>query len=419
MTALNEIIYKNFVPRDFNEYLVTMMKNCYHLLESLLGYQLQPKTVVDESYQEKMIDFLRLFLSQHLSRLEHSQQLPIIEFLKPVFKFTFYANNFRGLVSCLDIWSGLVDYVRGSIEAKKDQDTEIIEKYQEVLMSLVMEILKKCQFRLNSEELNQIDNETVGEDGLTEWQHFIIQVIELVMKISDVLPQQVQEIINTGWRETSKQYLEFDEILKKDGVCAIDHEQEAKLVCVLKDLSTFLMLIGRLSDMFTGLHFLPRLKVGLEHVKHLLMIVEFGSKQKLWSLECLHSAPALRANLISCHGETIASLKAWCHWLASLHTESLQDSSYTWLCSDLTSNIVKNIVPVVKDTSVTHLTHSGAHFLVTLTGTVRPASIWKLKDFTDLYNMIHQLELQPEAHRLLVRSLTNVLLLPWPGNNHF
>lgn len=92
-----------------------------------------------------------------------------------------------------------------------------------------------------------------------------------------------------------------------------------------------------------------------------------------------------------------------------------QDSSYTWLCSDLTSNIVKNIVPVIKDTSVTHLTHSGAHFLVTLTGTVRPASIWKLKDFTDLYNMIHQLELQPEAHRLLVRSLTNVLLLPWPG----
>ena len=53
--------------------------------------------------------------------------------------------------------------------------------------------------------------------------------------------------------------------------------------------------------------------------------------------------------------------------------------------------------------------------MVTLTGTVRPASIWKLKDFTDLYSMIHQLELQSEAHRLLVRSLTNVLLLPWPG----
>jgi hypothetical protein len=37
------------------------------------------------------------------------------------------------------------------------------------------------------------------------------------------------------------------------------------------------------------------------------------------------------------------------------------------------------------------LVHAAAHFMVTLTGTVRPPSIWKLKEFTDLYSSIGHL----------------------------
>ena len=55
--------------------------------------------------------------------------------------------------------------------------------------------------------------------------------------------------------------------------------------------------------------------------------------------------------------------------------------------------------------------------MVTLTGTVRPPSIWKLKEFTELYSGVHNLRLCPEDRRLLVRALTNVLLLHWPGLN--
>ena len=61
------------------------------------------------------------------------------------------------------------------------------------------------------------------------------------------------------------------------------------------------------------------------------------------------------------------------------------------------------------------LVHSAAHFLGTLTGTVRPPSIWKLKEFTELYACLNHLKLEPNDHRLMVKALTNVLLLPWPG----
>ena len=59
------------------------------------------------------------------------------------------------------------------------------------------------------------------------------------------------------------------------------------------------------------------------------------------------------------------------------------------------------------------LVHSAAHFLVTLTGSVRPPSIWKQKEFTELYSLLPSLNLSPEDHRLMVRALSNVLILPW------
>ena len=417
MSAINEIIYKNYVPQDFNEYLVIMIRNCYHLLQNLVSDQSKISDL-DDVFLDKITEFLRLFVSIHLSRCDQNPQFPLLEFLALIFKFTFQQPSLLGYKSCLDIWSGLLDYVQGCVENRKDSGEEIIKKYQEALLTLVVEILKKAQFGLNCAELEQLDNTNVTEDGMTEWQQFLSQTIELAMRVAELFPEQVLSIIDLGWRETSRNYLEFDKlVMEETRVFKVNNDEEVfKLVTVLKDLSSFLQIIGRLSAMFIGQHFLLRLKLGLEYMKQLLVLVGFGSKTKLWTVGLsFNSKYDLKTNLIHCHSETIAGLKAWCHWLACLHSESLQDSSYTWVCSDLTSNIVKQVVVVVKDTSLPQLTHSGAHFLSTLTGTVRPASIWKLKDFTDLYNMIHHLDLQSEAHRLLVRSLTNVLLLPWPG----
>jgi len=420
MSAINEIIYKNYVPQDFNEYLVIMIRNCYHLLQSLVT---DPNKISDlnETYLEKITEFLRLFVSIHLTRCEQNPQFPLLEFLALIFKYTFQQKSLTGFTFCLEIWSGLVDYIQGCVDSRKDGGAEIVKKYQEALLTLVVEILKKAQFRINSDELRLLDNTVITDEGTTEWQQFLTTIVELTMKVADLLPEQVLGIIDLGWTETSRNYLEFEKlVVSREGgerVFNVNNDEEvAKMVMVLQDLSSFLQLIGRMSYIFIGQFFLARLKLGLEYVKQLLVLVNFGSKHKLWNINLnFVSKLNLKSSLINCHAETIASLKAWCHWLSSLHSESLQDSTYTWVCSDLTSNIVKAVVVIVKDTSTPQLTHSGAHFLVTLTGTVRPASIWKLKDFTDLYSMIHQLELQSEAHRLLVRSLTNVLLLPWPG----
>jgi hypothetical protein len=121
----------------------------------------------------------------------------------------------------------------------------------------------------------------------------------------------------------------------------------------------------------------------------------------------------------------LAALKAWCHWLSQLHSLALKDPiTFEPQCKDLTSRIMVAVSPVIKDdhtgsssskSNRLKLVHSASHFLGTLTGTVRPPSIWKLKEFTELYSSLNQLKLEPDDHRLMVRALTNVLMLPWPG----
>ena len=341
MNAINEIIYKNYVPVDFTDYLVIMFRSCHDLLQSLLSEH--NKAELDEIYLEKITDFLRLFVSLHISRISRCQQndqFALLEFLALIFKYTFRHKELRGFVSCLEVWTGLVDYVSGSVENRKKAGEEVLKKYQEALLTLVVEIIKKSQFRLNRSELNTLDNTSVGEEGMTEWGQFLFQVLELTMKVAELLPEQVLGVIDQGWREASRSYLELDQlVMEREGTRVINlnsEEEVEKVVCILRDLSSFLQLIGRLSDVFIGEHFRQRLKPGLEYVKQLLALVSFGSKNKLWTVNLsFKSKHNLQEGLVRCHAETIAALKTWCHWLAALHSESLQVSCQTVKLSQL------------------------------------------------------------------------------------
>ena len=95
---------------------------------------------------------------------------------------------------------------------------------------------------------------------------------------------------------------------------------------------------------------------------------------------------------------------------------SLKNPAYENQCRELINGLVVAVASVIKEEGCpTNLVHSASHFMVTLTGTVRPPSIWKVKEFTDLYNSVHSLNLSTEDNRLMIRALTNVLLLYWPG----
>ena len=211
-----------------------------------------------------------------------------------------------------------------------------------------------------------------------------------------------------------------------DGKLSISSPSElSRLHSLPRDFTSLLQLVGRLSSLFVGEDFLARIEEGSELVKQLILLASQGTRTKFYAMQGLQ--PDLIKDFVDVQAHSLAALKAWCHWLAMLHTASLKNPSYESQCRELTSRVTLAAVTVVKEgggaaadksapsSSSSVLVHSAVHFLVTLTGTVRPPSIWKLKEFTDLYAGAQRLSLSPEDNRLLVRSLANVLLLHWPG----
>lgn len=64
---------------------------------------------VSGSYLEKFTDFLRLFVSVHLRRIESSPQFPIVEFLALLFKYTFnQVILFIVIVNCYNIYLNII-----------------------------------------------------------------------------------------------------------------------------------------------------------------------------------------------------------------------------------------------------------------------------------------------------------------------
>ncbi|KAL0617026.1 Exportin-6, partial [Plecturocebus cupreus] len=136
MSCINELMSKNCVPMEFEEYLLRMFQQTFYLLQKitkdnnahtvksrleeldersevvqrlrllLLRSQEQEKSTLKDdsimhlyqkvgkgkkmSYIEKFTDFLRLFVSVHLRRIESYSQFPVVEFLTLLFKYTFH-----------------------------------------------------------------------------------------------------------------------------------------------------------------------------------------------------------------------------------------------------------------------------------------------------------------------------------------
>ena len=104
----------------------------------------------------------------------------------------------------------------------------------------------------------------------TEWQHFLRASIETIVRVSEVLPNEVLSIVDSAWQETSAIYLQLEK--------AVDHSKPGRLVLpslaeceslshLLRDFASILQIIGRLSVLFVGGAFEENLSKSIHIVK--------------------------------------------------------------------------------------------------------------------------------------------------------
>ena len=134
-----------------------------------------------------------------LRRLVYHSSFPLVYFLSLLFQFTFLQKSPEAILACLEVWAAVCDYLEGSKEAERG---EAIGRYTEAPAALVSELLRRMHAVLAN-----LDDDRIGEDGITEWQAFLNACLELVMRIAELLPEQTLATVEVVWRDTSAAYL--------------------------------------------------------------------------------------------------------------------------------------------------------------------------------------------------------------------
>ncbi|KAG5279727.1 hypothetical protein AALO_G00080950 [Alosa alosa] len=440
MSCINELMCKNCVPLDFEEFLLRISQQTFFLLQKLTQTNSHSNTTntnthtvknrlqeLDESYLEKFTDFLRLFVSVHLRRIESNAQFPLVEFLGLLFKYTFNQPTHEGYLACLDIWSIFLDYMTTKIRSRLADSDSVLNRYKDALVLLLREVLNRIQFRSNQTQLEELDDETLDDDKQTEWQRYLRQSLEVVAKVMELLPSQTFSTLFPVLQEDLDIYLGLQQFIVTNGSSRrlnITAEADCrKLHCALRDLSSLLQAVGRLAEFFTGDVFTARFSDALAIVQRLVEVTCYGSQISLYDVET--AVPSvLKPDLIDVHAQSLAALQAYSHWLAQFCSEVQRQQDQTRFANLITSSmaattplISAKVLPCRTQQVPEKLLLSACHLLVSMATTVRPVFLVSLPPVQNIFNLItenHNHQLPHEAHVLVCRALSNMLLLPWP-----
>ncbi|XP_071427530.1 exportin-6 isoform X1 [Pithys albifrons albifrons] len=424
MACINELMSKNCVPMEFEEYLLRMFQQTFYLLQKITKEN-NAHTVksrleeLDESYIEKFTDFLRLFVSVHLRRIESYSQFPVVEFLALLFKYTFHQPTHEGYFSCLDIWTLFLDYLTSKIKSRLADKEAVLNRYEDALVLLLTEVLNRIQFRYNQAQLEELDDETLDDDQQTEWQRYLRQSLEVVAKVMELLPTHAFSTLFPVLQDNLEVYLGLQQFVVTSGTghrLNITAENDCRrLHCSLRDLSSLLQAVGRLAEYFTGDVFAARFNDALTVVERLVKVTLYGSQIKLYNIET--AVPSvLKPDLIDVHAQSLAALQAYTHWLAQFYSEVHRQNPEQFV--SLVSTALEAITPLISNKVQEKLLLSACHLLVSLATTVRPVFLINIpavqKVFTRITDTSAQ-RLPDKAQVLVCRALSNVLLLPWPN----
>lgn len=441
MGAINEIMSKNCVPRDFEDFLLQMFRNTFHLLQRLVRDE--PNTtsrlqLLDPSYIDKFTEFLRLFVSVHLRRFENNSQFPVLEFLALLFRYSFHQHCVEAYFNCLDVWSIFLDHLLS--KAHGSQAHTGVERYEDALISLARGILHKIQLRHNQAELEELDHEICeeisenstshyGEIGtdeeVSEWQSFFTRNLELLAKIADLLPDQIFTLVYEPWNEATKIYLTLQSnMMEQNGRRRLNISAEhecPRLHCLLRDLSSLLQAVGRFSTLFLGEELPKRSTTAVQVIEKLVQMANYSTGLKLFEIET--AVDVLHSDFVEVHAQILSTLRAWVHWLSQLYGQQFvqvfpggtQTHQHQDTCHTINKQMLVAATNVLSVGAPPLIVNCGVQLLLSLSVMVRSPIALEMNQVQSLYVQALSVSSDLKVRGLILRALVNFLLLPWPS----
>lgn len=212
--CINEILSQNFVPSEFDQFMVTIFNQLFRLLESITQ-STDGLDMFDEEYVDKFTQFTSLFVAKHLRRVESKEGFPIIQFLELLYKFTFIQTSLEGYLSCIEIWETLLDYIISQQEGT--QPSLLHQKYSDGLAALGKQLIIKIQYKSNAKELESLDTSTTSDDiDNSELESFIGGSLDLIGKIAQLYPEKILNVL-APLLDRGKQFLQIESQVNSSG----------------------------------------------------------------------------------------------------------------------------------------------------------------------------------------------------------
>ncbi|XP_043273966.1 exportin-6 [Venturia canescens] len=386
MSTVNELLYRPCSPNITDRLLLQIFENgvgLFQLMERLDS--------IDESYMEKTTEFLQLFVTNHLKRVESCSKFPVNTFLEVLYHHTFQqCSTISGYLRCLEVWTVLLESTQS--------------RYGEVALALGERIFQKISFKLDARTLKTLDTEILDENEETEWQHFLRCNIECLAKIADIAPIPIFTLLYRSWRQDLTIYGELGGAVSNGQVILLNDNEASNVHAHLRDLASTTQALARLYTLFIGDEEESNQSLGGELVIQTLDACDFARDNQLYRAALQPAAIVL--DLIEVHSQLLASLQAWCHWIAKRPEKMKENLCHR--CVEccmwaLTCSRSCEVPP-------SNLIHSAAHLLQSVTAILRP-NLWDQTTFRDLLCVGSYPCSKPDTVKVLRRALVNGIVL--------
>ncbi|XP_011308703.1 exportin-6 [Fopius arisanus] len=386
MTTINELLYRPCSPSTTETLLLQIFDHGVTLFQIM-----ERLDSIDESYLEKTTEFLQLFVTNHLKRVESCPKFPVVVLLEVLYHHTFQQNtSIPGYLRCLEVWSCLLESTQS--------------RYSTIALGFAEKLLNRMSFKVEGRNLKDLDTETLDDNDETEWQHFLRCSIECLARVADISPLPVFNLLYRSWSADISIYGELGSAVSHGQVTILSDSDATTVHSHLRDLASTTQALARLYSLFTDPQDTSKSPVE-DLVNHTLDACTFAQNNHLFHPPL--QPPAIVLDLVEVHSQFLASLQAWCHWMAK-QPEKIRES-FTERCIQVCiwalspSRSPEPSIPL-------NLVHSAAHLLQSVTAILRP-NLWEHQGFRELIACQNYPPMRVETVKVLRRALANGIVL--------
>lgn len=170
LQCLTELMGKRFQPGSVDGIVEQVLLCLCPLLQKTVDDQVIGHAT--EEYLDKLSEFVEIFLTQHLKRLENPKYEAMLpSFLQLVLALTTKQPHVDGFLNCLSVWEVFVGYIE---EVEQNEGASANERlrralttYELGLVGVMLHLMERVNYKTNKEQLEELneDDDSASRDN--------------------------------------------------------------------------------------------------------------------------------------------------------------------------------------------------------------------------------------------------------------